>query len=144
VLAHGPTARDRVLSRLAGLLNGKILERAPDDEWAELVAEGQRRVEAQIPPGYLDADKADDLPEGAAGDFLVYWQACSEAARRNLDLIIITGDEKEDWWWRHRSAFIGPRQEMVKEFFDRSGGRQLFLVRPRDLLLRSAALVQRL
>ncbi|MEV0726245.1 PIN-like domain-containing protein [Micromonospora purpureochromogenes] len=63
-----------------------------------------------------------------------------EAKRRNLDLIIVTGDEKEDWWWRHRSVVIGPRHEMAKEFFDFSGGRQLFLLRPRDLLLRSSAL----
>jgi hypothetical protein len=128
-----------VLNRLAALLEGKVLPRPSDDEWTKLVAEGKRRVEDQQPPGYLDADK-DEHPEGPAGDFLVYWQSCEEAKKRQLDLVIITGDEKEDWWWRHRSVVIGPRHEMTKEFYDFSGGRKLLLLRPQDLLLRSAAL----
>jgi hypothetical protein len=140
VQADTPAAKDRVLNRLAVLLEGKVLPPPPDDEWARLITEGKRRVDDQQPPGYLDADKDDDYPEGPAGDFLVYWQACEEAKKRQLDLVIITGDEKEDWWWRQRSVVIGPRQEMAKEFFDISGGRRLFLLRPRDLLLRSTAL----
>ncbi|MFI6332478.1 PIN-like domain-containing protein [Micromonospora chersina] len=140
VQADTPATQDRVLTRLAQLLEGKVLPRPPEDEWARLIKEGKRRVEEQQPPGYLDADKDDEHPEGPAGDFLVYWQACEEAKKRELDLVIITGDEKEDWWWRHRSVVIGARHEMTKEFFDFNGGRQLFLLRPRDLLLRSAAL----
>ena len=139
VQADTPAAKDRVLNRLAALLEGKVLPRPSDDEWTKLVAEGKRRVEDQQPPGYLDADK-DEHPEGPAGDFLVYWQSCEEAKKRQLDLVIITGDEKEDWWWRHRSVVIGPRHEMTKEFYDFSGGRKLLLLRPQDLLLRSAAL----
>ena len=140
VQADTPAAKDRVLNGLSVLLEGKVLPRPSDGEWTKLVEEGKRRVEEQRPPGYLDADKGDEHSEGPAGDFLVYWQACEEAKKRQLDLVIITGDEKEDWWWRHRSVVIGPRHEMTKEFFDLSGGRQLFLLRPRDLLFRSAAL----
>jgi hypothetical protein len=135
-----PSARDRVLSRLATLLEDRVLPRLPEEEWAELVAEGQRRVDRQQPPGYLDAEKGDTNPEGAAGDYLVYRQACEEAQRRQLDLVIITAEEKEDWWWRHRSVFIGPRPEMVDEFHELSGGHRLFLLTPRDLLQRSAVL----
>ena len=127
-------ADDRILTQLHPLLDGKVLARPDDSEWADLVTEGRRRVEQKIPPGYLDADKDDDVGEGAAGDFLVYRQASLEAVRRGMDLVIITRDEKEDWWWRHRSSFIGPRPEMTKEFFDDSGGHRLFLLRPRDLL----------
>src|SRR6266545_1929616 len=140
VHAATPAAYDRVLRRLAPLVDGKVLPRPPEDAWAEMIADGRRRVEEQQPPGYLDVDKDDEIPGGAAGDYLVYKQACEAATQRQLDLVIITGDEKGDWWWRHRSVAIGPRQEMTKEFFDWSGGRRLFLLRPRDLLLRSAAL----
>ncbi|UWP83196.1 PIN-like domain-containing protein [Dactylosporangium fulvum] len=140
VHANTPAARDRVLSRLSVLLDGKVLPRPPDDEWNAMIAEGKKRVEEHQPPGYLDADKGDEHPEGPAGDYLVYWQACEEATKRQLDLVIITGDEKDDWWWRHRSVVVGPRQEMTKEFFDLSNGRQLFLLRPRDLLEQSSAL----
>ncbi|MDG4823278.1 PIN-like domain-containing protein [Asanoa sp. WMMD1127] len=138
VRADSPAAEDRVLRRLEVLLDGRVLS-CPSDE-ADLIVEGNRRVEAQVPPGYLDADKGDVNAEGAAGDFLVYRQACDEATQRGLDLVIITGDEKEDWWWRHRNVAIGPRHEMVKEFFDRSNGRRLFLLTPRSLLQRSGVL----
>jgi hypothetical protein len=140
VHASTPAVDDRVLSRLSTMLAGKVLPRPPDDEWDALIARGQARVDAQTPPGYLDAGKADQYPEGAAGDFLVYWQSCQEAVKRDLDIIIVTGDEKEDWWWRNRGVPIGPRQEMTKEFHDLSGGRRLFLLRPSDLLKRSGAL----
>ncbi|MCW6007827.1 hypothetical protein K1W54_25265 [Micromonospora sp. CPCC 205371] len=140
VHAATPATEDRVLTRLGTLVEGKVLPRPKDDVWSQWITEGKQRVEDQRPPGYLDADKEDENPEGAAGDYLVYWQACQEAIQRQLDLVIITGDEKEDWWWRHRSVVIGPRHEMTKEFFDLSNGRQLFLLRPHDLLLRSATL----
>jgi PIN like domain len=139
VQADTPAVQDRVPRHLDALLEGKVLAQPPGDEWTQFIAEGKRRVEDQQPPGYRDADKDDEYPEGPAGDFLVYWQAYEEAKKRQLDLVIVTGDEKEDWWWRHRSAVIGPRHEMTKEFFDPSGGRRLFLLRPRDLLLRSSA-----
>jgi hypothetical protein len=139
VQADTPVARDRVLTKLVALLDGTILARPSTEEWKQLVDEGKQRVVDQVPPGYLDADK-DEYPEGPAGDYLVNWQACREAKRRQLDLIIVTGHEKEDWWWRHRSTFIGPRHEMAKEFFDLTEGRQLFLLRPRDLLSKSDAL----
>ncbi|MFF5075933.1 PIN-like domain-containing protein [Actinoplanes sp. NPDC000266] len=67
--------------------------------WNALIAEGSKRVDDLVPPGYLDAEKGDQYPEGAAGDFLVYTQACHEAKTRQMDLIIVTNDEKEDWWW---------------------------------------------
>ncbi|QLQ39644.1 PIN-like domain-containing protein [Micromonospora robiginosa] len=134
-----PADADPVLSRLSTLLTGKVLGRPEDKVWNGLITEGNKRVDASIPPGYLDADKADQHPEGAAGDYLVYQQACHEAKTRDMDLIIVTNDEKEDWWWRRGPDMIGPRQEMTKEFFD-STGHQLFLMRASDLLNRSQAL----
>jgi hypothetical protein len=88
-----------------------------------LIVEGNQRVDNLAPPGYLDAEKDDQYPDGAAGDFLVYTQACHEAKSRQMDIIIVTNDEKEDWWWRRGPDMIGPRQEMTKEFFDSTGRR---------------------
>ncbi len=36
------------------------------------------------------------LPEAAAGDYLVWYQSINESNRRGRDLLLITGDEKED------------------------------------------------
>jgi predicted nucleic acid-binding protein len=137
--ASTPTNDDPVLSRLAELLEGKVLPRPDEEAWNALIAEGKQRVDDLVPPGYLDADKGDQYPEGAAGDFLVYIQACQEAKNRQLDLIIVTDDAKEDWWWRRGPDMIGPRQEMTKEFRNLTGHR-LFLMRSSDLLTRSQVL----
>ncbi|MEU9740170.1 PIN-like domain-containing protein [Micromonospora chersina] len=134
-----PTDEDPVLHRLRDLLDGKVLPRPDEGRWSALIDEGKQRVIEEVPPGYLDAEKSDQYPEGAAGDFLVYIQACEEAKTRQLDLIIVTNDEKEDWWWRRGGDLIGPRQEMTREFFDLTG-RRLFLMRPSELLDHSDAL----
>ena len=144
--APGPPAvvdaagAEAVLAQLETLLAGKAGAASPQADWEAAVKEGSERIERQQPPGYLDADKADfGLPEGAAGDYLVWHQTMEEAARRDLDVLLVTGDEKEDWWWRHRSEFLGPRVELVAEFKSRCG-RQLYMMRPIDLLGRASAL----
>src|SRR5260370_28355259 len=55
------------------------------------------------------------------------------------DLIIVTRDEKEDWWWRQQSDFIGPRPELTLEYHELTG-RRLFMLRPADLLTRASVL----
>ncbi|WP_367127087.1 PIN-like domain-containing protein [Saccharothrix sp. HUAS TT1] len=129
-----------VLAELEALLGGKVGAKPEQGRWKELVQEGKRRANAKEPPGYLDAGKDESsLPEGAAGDYLVWAQAVQEASRRGADLLFVTGDEKEDWWWRHRSEFLGPRVELVEEFAAASG-RRLHMMRPVDLLRRATAL----
>ncbi|MEU1749871.1 PIN-like domain-containing protein [Micromonospora arida] len=134
-----PTEDDPVLRRLTELLDGKVLARPDDERWNELITQGNKRVEDEVPPGYLDVEKGEQFPEGASGDFLVYIQACVEAKARDLDLLIVTNDEKEDWWWRRGAELIGPRREMTEEFFALAS-RRLYLMRPSDLLVLSDAL----
>lgn len=135
------TSNDDVLRRLEHLLEDKIGRPLSDDQMAEALGEAQRRIEKEIPPGFRDAAKADEAanPEGAAGDYLVWLQAITEAADRALDLTLVTGDEKDDWWWLHRGAFLGPRIELSAEFRALTG-RTLFALRPRDLLRLADAL----
>jgi len=136
----GTTGGEVVLAQLEALLAGKAGVAPPQADWEATVKEGNERVARQQPPGYMDADKADSgLPEGAAGDYLVWHQTMEEAEKRKLDVLLVTGDEKEDWWWRHRSEFLGPRIELVAEFNARCG-RQLYMLRPIDLLRRATAL----
>ncbi|QQQ78943.1 hypothetical protein IOD16_11255 [Saccharothrix sp. 6-C] len=136
----GVPGREPVLDQLEALLRGKVGAQPDHSQWKAFVQEGRRRAAAKEPPGYLDAGKDDSaLPEGSAGDYLVWAQATQEAARRDTDLLFVTGDEKEDWWWRYRSDFLGPRVELVEEFAAASG-KQLYMMRPVDLLRRASAL----
>lgn len=131
---------DPILEQLEEILAGRVTSRLAPDEWTECVAEAKRRIEAEEPPGYMDAGKQDgDLPEGGAGDYLVWYQATRYAKEQGLDLLIVTRDQKEDWWWRQKADFIGPRPELTLEYHELAG-RRLFLMRPADLLARASVL----
>lgn len=148
IQSHAPASLDigagaraePVLLRLEQLLQGKVGSALDPAEWQEAVNEGNRRATNKEPPGYLDVDKVNsDLLEKAAGDYLVWRQTINEASRRSMDVLFVTGDEKEDWWWRYRSELLGPRSELVAELQTRCG-RQLYMMRPIDLLKRASAL----
>jgi hypothetical protein len=109
---------------------------------AAAVSEGLRRVAAREPPGYMDKKKDD---EGPAGDYLVWEQTVCEAESRRCDVLIVTGDVKEDWWRIEEGERRGPRIELVEEMRRRSGAR-LFIFHPTRLLSVACAqprLVQR-
>lgn len=141
VATHTPTDRDALLVKIAALVEGAVGAALSDEEWEEAVAEGERRVENSIPPGYMDVDKLEsDLPEGASGDYLVWRQLLAEGAARRCDCVLITADTKEDWWNRgERGVPIGPRRELVAEYLAASG-RRLFLLEPAGLVRYSGAL----
>lgn len=138
--ADAGRAGDQILEQLEELLAGRVTPPLDHEEWTECLAEAKRRIEAEEPPGYKDAEKQDsDSPEGGAGDYLVWYQATRYAKELARDLLIVTRDEKEDWWWRQQSDFIGPRPELTLEFHSLTG-RRLFLMRPADLLARASVL----
>jgi len=131
---------DPILEQLEELLAGRITSPLDHEEWTQCVTEANRRIEAEEPPGYKDADKQDsDSPDGGAGDYLVWYQATRYAKEKTQDLLIVTRDQKEDWWWRQQSDFIGPRPELTLEYHGLAG-RRLFLMRPADLLARASVL----
>ncbi|MFD4671512.1 PIN-like domain-containing protein [Lentzea sp. NPDC058450] len=141
-LAHTDADRvgDPILEQLEELLRGRVTSPLPDEEHAECVAEAGRRTVAEIPPGYKDAGKQEDgSADGGAGDYLVWYQATRYAQEHQRDLLIVTRDEKEDWWWRQGAEFIGPRPELALEYGSLTG-RRLFLMRPTDLLARAFVL----
>lgn len=131
---------DTVVATLRSLLDSRVGPPLKAEEHKAALQEAERRIKNSIPPGYMDADKeTTGGPDGGAGDYLVWHQSVREAKERNLPLIIVTGDEKEDWWWRHRSTFMGPRSELVDEFATHSKW-GFFLLRPVQLIEHAAAL----
>lgn len=126
--AATPTSEDGVLQRLEAVVEGRVGAAFDDDTWAEAIDEGTRRVEEQLPPGYMDDDKLEsENAEGAAGDYIVWKQLLLEAKARGADLVLITADVKEDWWEKTRGIPIGPRRELVEEYAAEVGARVFFL-----------------
>jgi hypothetical protein len=128
------TNQDPVLGELDRILRGRVGDPLDEQAHKAALAEGKRRVAAGLPPGYKDKQKGD---EAATGDYLVWEQVLREAEHRKCDVLLVTGDIKEDWWRKDRGQLRGPRIELVVELSDRVGAR-LFMLRPQSLLLHAS------
>ena len=126
------TNKDPVVCALEPILHRRVGAPLSAKAYDEAVAEGLRRVEQRLPPGYMDKKKGD---ETAAGDYLVWEQVLVEASERQCDVVFVTGDVKEDWWREVHGERRGPRIELVDELRERTGGTsRLYMLRPTQLL----------
>jgi predicted nucleic acid-binding protein len=131
------THTDPVLVQLEPLLYGRIGAPLPPDELTNAVREAKSRAEKEIPPGYADFGSKPD--EQAAGDYIIWRQVISEAAQRRRDVLLITGDIKEDWWTpRGGENPARPRAELVNEM-RKDAGVELFMMTPSQLLAEASA-----
>lgn len=103
---------DPILDAITELLDGKVGPEYEPDQLKRVIAAGRTRIEAKQPPGYADAKKGDDR---AVGDYILWRQLLDEAAQRKRPVLLITNDQKEDWYRRLHGLTIGPRVELVEE-----------------------------
>ncbi len=124
---------DPVLARLEPLALGHLGEAPTDDELASLIREGAARFDALRPPGYMDGQKHGQTEQGT-GDFLLWHQLMGHARHLQREVVLISRDEKEDWWQLDSSRrLIGPRVELVQEMLEQAGVR-FHLLHPERLL----------
>ena len=109
---------DPVLDAVTTLLADKVGPAYPPDEMTKVEAEGMKRVKDQRPPGYADAKKEGSQ---AAGDYVLWRQLLDEAATRKLPVLLVTNDQKEDWYRKLHGITIGPRTELIAEMLDEAG-----------------------
>jgi hypothetical protein len=122
------TSRDPVLMKLKFILDGKVGLPLPSEELKEARAEAQRRIADKRPPGFMDANKKAN-PEG---DFLIWNEILIEAHARSVNVLLVTGDQKKDWWRFEKGQVKGPLPELVAELETRAGTR-LYMLRPPSL-----------
>ncbi|NRA56474.1 MAG: DUF4935 domain-containing protein [Gammaproteobacteria bacterium] len=129
-------SHDEIRDLLNKYFNGNVGEKPNDQDWLDkLYAEGEQRYKNKIPPGFKDADKAnrgedsfyhfDGLYfERQYGDLILWKQLLSKAASENIDnVIFVTDDSKEDWWYKINSngkKTIGPLAELQAEIYRES------------------------
>jgi len=108
--------RDEILKRLQHLFEGKVGDAFTAQEQDDAKKEAQRRIDQEIPPGYKDKNKSDPY-----GDYILWRQSLVEAKSRNVPLLIVTQDVKEDWFWRIENRTVAARSELVRECQDFAG-----------------------
>jgi hypothetical protein len=122
---------DATRTALEQLFDEHVGDPYSSDEQESAISEARARLDQQRPPGYLDREKPE--PD-RYGDYLFWRQAVDRAKELGLPLILLTDDEKEDWWWVFHGMTLGPRPELVHEFFEESGGQRLLMYTTRRFI----------
>ncbi|MEU1880899.1 PIN-like domain-containing protein [Streptosporangium sp. NPDC020072] len=115
---HAHPDEDPIFLQLDTLMEGKIGSPPPSQSIPTIEKEGLRRIANKIPPGYKDKHKDDPH---ALGDYILWEQIILEATKRQLPVLFVTRDAKEDWVWRENGRTQGPRVELVEEMAVRTG-----------------------
>jgi hypothetical protein len=108
---------DPIRDKLAKLFAGKVGPPLSAEELQKLYKVAEQRYSDGTPPGYMDKK----APPKNYGDFILWWQVCSEAKKRNQPVTLITDERKDDWWSTHKGKTIGPRPELVAEMWEQAG-----------------------
>ncbi|MDY7528145.1 MULTISPECIES: PIN-like domain-containing protein [unclassified Cryobacterium] len=114
---------DAVLSVVTSLYEGRVGTEFTASELAAVYSEGAKRYAADVPPGYKDSAKGDP---GKYGDLVIWKQILQKAEGARSSAIFVTDDGKEDWWRIFHGQRLGPRPELVDEYFSISGKRVHF------------------
>lgn len=88
------------------------------------------RIEHKIPPGFKDSGKIDD----GVGDLIV-WQTVLEIGKeKNMNVILVSNDQKNDWYYIQDKTGLYPRFELFDEFRRFTNGNSIAMINFPQLL----------
>lgn len=119
-----------IVKQVTDIYDGKVGEDYPEDKLEQLLKEGEKRFKEKIPPGYKDLEDKKEAPKRHIyGDFIWWMQAADYAKANHCDLVIVTDDSKEDWWYKVGHETKSPRVELIKEFSKLTDGQSFHMYR---------------
>jgi hypothetical protein len=129
---------DDILPRIAEIFDGRVGEALEQAQLNQCFLDGATRYAEKIPPGYAD-DKKHSNPITVSekrlvyGDLIIWKQTIELSKSEGKSIVFVTDDSKEDWWLEVKGRTIGPRPELVSEFYKETGlGLQMY--RPEQFL----------
>jgi len=122
---------DDIRKRLDSILSGKIGKPFNQEELNSIYEEGEVRFANKIPPGFRDAGKGGDSSDfnylgvdykRKFGDLIIWKQLINESLKNEINnVIFITDDKKNDWWYSVGDKTIGPQERLQSEFYMATG-----------------------
>lgn len=117
---------DDVKHQVSELLLGKVGSGYDNERLQEIVKGGESRYTEKTPPGFKDVGKFKDskvFGEVCAryGDLIIWYQVIDKAIEAGKSVIMVTGDQKEDWWEIASGKTLGPLPALVAEFKQKVG-----------------------
>ncbi len=119
--AGAGSENDSIRDQLDTLFSACIGKGFTDKELATIFNEGRDRYKSKIPPGYKD--EKEKPGNDAFGDLVIWKELIEKCKADKRSAILVTDDAKEDWWLIQDDRTIGPRPELLKEFFQATGQR---------------------
>ena len=114
-------SQDEILEFIEQVFAGHTGKPFDEARLVELAAEGEKRYEARIPPGFEDIKKDDaGDPYRKYGDLILWKQIIFHAKELSKPIVFVTDDSKQDWWLKQSGRTIGPRTELREEFMAES------------------------
>ncbi len=118
---------DDIRKKLDVILSGRVGLPFTQDELDKIYEEGEVRFASKIPPGFKDAGKGGDFSDFVYmgvnykrkfGDLIIWKQLINEASKEGVkNVVFVTDDKKNDWWYGVGDKIIGPQERLQTEFY---------------------------
>lgn len=114
---------DNVSKMYKGIFSSEVIIELQKPQ-NEIIEDLKFRIEHKVAPGYKDSGKIDD----GIGD-LVIWTTLLEIAKtKNSDLIFVSNDQKNDWFYKQDKIGLYPKYELFDEFRRFTSGKNLHII----------------
>lgn len=123
-------ADDLFLERLVLIVGDSIGDEPEKKEFDESCKVAQERIDKKQPPGYLDFQKP--IPD-RYGDVLIWFELLKHAKSNKSPIVLVTDDDKEDWWLITGGQKLGPRPELREEM-KKTAGVEFHILNPARFL----------
>ena len=108
---------DTLLQKIMNLFEENVGEDYDEKKMGEIIKEGKERYDKLIPPGFEDMKKDDD---SMYNDLIIWYQIIDYSCTNKKNVIFITNDSKEDWWWKAKGKTIMPHYSLREEFYKKT------------------------
>lgn len=143
------TKSDDIRKWIDSISKNKVADSFAQNKIDDINKDGDRRYKSKIGPGWMDEkEKKDDeiyfngiFYKSKYGDLYLWNELLEKAKDQNIDnIIFITNDVKEDWWYKVHGKTIGALECLKTEIIN-SGLKQFkmytqpsFLIKAKDVL----------
>ena len=106
-------------NKMSEVLDGRVLPPFTAEEIQQIEAQGAKRYEQKIPPGWKDKG------ENAYGDLINWKEILRYAKEHQKSVVLVTNDQKTDWMCKYEGKTICPHYELLREFYQTVDNNQL-------------------
>lgn len=109
---------DPILNKINKVFEDKVNEKFSEKELEDIYKQGEERYKENIPPGYKDSHKS--FPD-KFGDLVIWNEVIEISKKSEKDILFVSDDRKEDWVDKYNGIDLGPRKELISEFYSETG-----------------------